>query len=388
MAEEIVKPDLNFAREIIKAGGESLKKCYQCSTCTVVCNLAPDKSPFPRKEMLYAQWGIKEKLFKNPDIWLCHHCGDCTAYCPRGAKPGEVLGAVRKLMIREYSPPSFLAKWVSDPRYLILIFLIPLLLFLGEMAILGYFSGVEIPRGENGEMSYVAFLPAVPWIDVPFMVIAAFALICFYNGVKRYWLDLTSSAEIKRKDIYGCIYDSIKDILLHRKFQLCNVNKGRYTAHIFVLYAFIGLAITTGIAAFYEWVLHWESPYPQTNIVKIIGNISGIALLIGMFLVIVNRAKNAVKQGIGSYFDWLLITIISGIGVTGFLAELLRLAEVETLGYISYIAHLVFVFALFAYAPHSKMAHMVYRATAMVFAKATLRDPSRAEYYFETQKSQ
>jgi len=376
MADEIVKPDLTFAKEVIKSGGESLKKCYQCSTCTVVCNLTPDKAPFPRKEMLYAQWGIKEKLFKNPDIWLCHHCGDCTAYCPRGAKPGEVLGAVRKLMIKNYSPPSFLAKWVSEPKYLLLIFLIPLLLFFGEMAILGYFSGVEIPRDENGEMSYVAFLPAVPWIDGPFMLIAAFAIICFYYGVKRYWLDLTSGMEIKRKDIYGCIYETVKDILLHKKFQLCSVNKGRYSAHMLVFYSFIGLAITTSIAFFYEWVLQWESPYPQTNIVKIIGNISGIALIIGILLVIANRAKNAVKQGMGSYFDWLLITIIAVVGITGFLAELLRLAEVETLGYASYIAHLVFVFALFAYAPHSKMAHMVYRATAMVFAKAAMREQS------------
>lgn len=369
-----LKPDLSFAKEVIKAGGESLKKCYQCATCTVMCNLAPDRTPFPRKEMLYAQWGIKERLFTNPDIWLCHHCGDCTAYCPRGAKPGEVLSAVRHLMIRDYSPPSFLAKWLSHPKYLILIFLIPLLFFLGEMAILGYFSGVEIPRGENGEMSYRAFLPPVPWIDVPFMALAAFAIICFYHGVKRYWLDLASAAEVKRKDIYQCIYETIKDILLHKKFQLCIINKGRYTAHLLVFYAFIGLAITTGLAFFYDWILGWPSPYPQTTPIKIIGNLSGIALIIGMFLVIVNRSKNAAKQGLGSYSDWLLITVIAGVGVTGFLAQILRLAEVETLGYASYIAHLVFVFVLFAYAPHSKMAHMVYRATAMVFSKASMRE--------------
>jgi quinone-modifying oxidoreductase subunit QmoC len=33
----------------------------------------------------------------------------------------------------------------------------------------------------------------------------------------------------------------------------------------------------------------------------------------------------------------------------------------------------VFIFFLFAYAPYSKMAHMVYRTTAMVYAKLSGR---------------
>jgi quinone-modifying oxidoreductase, subunit QmoC len=114
MAEQIMNQDTSFVDEILKYGGGDLMKCYQCGTCSVVCNPTPNNRPFLRKEMLYSQWGMKDKLMGDPDIWLCHQCSDCTKHCPRGAKPGEVLGALRKVAIAEHSFPKFLGKAVGD----------------------------------------------------------------------------------------------------------------------------------------------------------------------------------------------------------------------------------------------------------------------------------
>ncbi len=379
--EQTIKPDLNFVKDIIASGGESLKKCYQCSTCTVVCNVTPDEKPFPRKEMLYAQWGMKDKLISNPDVWLCHQCSDCTAYCPRGAKPGEVLGAIRKMTIKEYSPTP-LAKMAGDPKYLLVLFALPVLIFIGIIGSLGHFS--NIPRGDDGGIVYSHFVP-VPYIDTVFILASVFAVISFFIGIKKYWTDMSAGMQLKG-DVMDSLKATIVDILSHKRFQKCNVTKDRSTAHLLVFYAFIGLAITTGWGVLYLYGYEifgiqktflfnfGETPYPLYDPMKILGNASAIALLLGMLLVTANRFKNAEKAGGGSYFDWLFIAVIFAIVITGILSEVLRLADIAELAYPVYFTHLVCIFFLIAYAPFSKMAHMVYRATAMVFARNAQRE--------------
>lgn len=372
MAEQVISPDLRFVKDIITSGGEDLKKCYQCSTCTVVCNVTPDNKPFPRKEMMYAQWGLKDKLISNPDIWLCHQCSDCTAHCPRGAKPGEVLGAVRKLSIEHYSPTP-LAKMVGNPKYLFILFAIPVLLFLLYIVPKGYLDLSSIPRGENGEIVYSKFMPVFPQIDVTFGAAAFFALVCFIVGVKRYWADMSSGVKVQG-NLSNTIKEVIAEILAHKRFEKCNVTKDRKSSHLFVFYSFVGLAITTTLAIVYLYGFKYESPYPLYDPLKIIGNLSALALLYGITLVTRNRLRNAEKAGKGSYYDWLFIIVIYAIVLTGIFSQLFRLANIAFLAYPTYFFHLVFVFFLFAYAPFSKMAHMVYRTTAMVFARYVKRD--------------
>ena len=374
MAEQIVSPDLNFVKEVIAAGADSLKKCYQCSTCTVVCEVTPNNKPFPRKEMLYAQWGMKDQLITNPDIWLCHQCSDCTAFCPRGAKPGEVLGAVRKVTIKEHSGPRFMAELTSNPKYALLLFAIPVAIFLVILGAIGHLDLTAISLNENGVIAFPEFIPDI-YVDMIMVPTAGFAALVFLLAITKYWSAMAASAGgVGGGDIVNSITGTLIDIFSHKKFSACGVAKDRKVSHLLVFYSFIGLAITTSLGVFYVYGLKWEMPYPQTNILKLIGNASAVGLLVGMTYMITNRMKNQAKAGLGSYFDWLLIVIIFGTCVTGILAEVIRLAKLPVPAYITYFAHLVFIFVLFAYAPFSKMAHMVYRTTAMVFARHIQRD--------------
>jgi len=174
---------------------------------------------------------------------------------------------------------------------------------------------------------------------------------------------------VSRGSILQSITKTIREILAHSEFRKCDYAKSRTSAHLLTFYGFIGLAITTAWAVFYLYVLKWDSPYPLSGPLKIWANLSALALLIGITLVVFARIKTSLKAGLGSYFDWLLIIVIFVITATGILSEIFRLADVAPLAYPFYFLHLVFVFFLFVYAPFSKMAHIVYRTTAMVFSR-------------------
>ena len=83
MTEAQLSPSKAFRKELMARGGRTVTRCYQCATCSSVCDLAPADAPFPRAQMLDAQWGLEEKVVYNPAVWLCHQCNDCTTRCPR-----------------------------------------------------------------------------------------------------------------------------------------------------------------------------------------------------------------------------------------------------------------------------------------------------------------
>jgi quinone-modifying oxidoreductase, subunit QmoC len=73
------------------------------------------------------------------------------------------------------------------------------------------------------------------------------------------------------------------------------------------------------------------------------------------------------KDQVTTFKDWYLIGLVLGLGVTGMLTELARLADAAFLTYLLYYIHLMFVFVLFMFLPFSKLAHLVYRTVAMAY---------------------
>ncbi|MGB5620221.1 MAG: quinone-interacting membrane-bound oxidoreductase complex subunit QmoC [Desulfobacterales bacterium] len=386
MAETItLEPDLGFIKDVSKLGGGDLKKCYQCATCSVACKISPDNKPFPRKEMIAASWGLKDRLIADYDVWLCHNCGDCTTLCPRGAKPGDVMGAIRAYAVKVYSKPTFLADWVNDPSKIPLLLAIPAVLFI----VVGFLLNAVF--GSAFHTTFLNFSPQdaviahsnfihTTLVDVIMIPAFFFAIGVFAFGLKNFLNDmhqqavLTGKAEDKPLEMGGVIQALIRTIptiLLHKKFNECGENKDRATAHLLVLFSFIGLFIVTNVFFVALYVFQEHGPYSQMNPVKWLANISGVALIVGSFLLIQKRRDKTDQYS--AYKDWYLLGLVFLLGVTGMGTELTRLAGWAGVSYGVYFIHLLLIFSLFAYTPFSKLAHLVYRTVAMTYAEYTYR---------------
>ena len=182
MANVTLTPDSGFARELMDAGADSLKKCYQCATCSVACPMAPANSPYPRKEMVWASWGQKDRLLSDPDIWLCHNCGNCAELCPRGAKPADVMAACRNIAYKKLVKPAKVGEWMSSPKGLPILFLIPAIIWLVVWAIRAAIVGSWFPRTEDGRIVFGQIFYGDYTIDPIFMLTFFGAVFLLYRG--------------------------------------------------------------------------------------------------------------------------------------------------------------------------------------------------------------
>jgi heterodisulfide reductase subunit C len=96
--EAIVKGEVSFADEIYALpGGEGVRLCIQCGTCSGSCPNADKMDYAPRKLIAMARAGMREEVLSSNSMWLCLSCYLCTVRCPRGIKTTEFMHALERL---------------------------------------------------------------------------------------------------------------------------------------------------------------------------------------------------------------------------------------------------------------------------------------------------
>ena len=92
---ETVAPYKEIIDVIKEKGGDSLKYCYQCGLCDVVCPWNRVRDFSMRKLVRQGTFGLTE--IEQEEIWRCTTCGTCPSRCPRGVNQIEAGVALRKI---------------------------------------------------------------------------------------------------------------------------------------------------------------------------------------------------------------------------------------------------------------------------------------------------
>jgi quinone-modifying oxidoreductase subunit QmoC len=365
-----IHPSADFREAFARQGGAAAARCYQCAACSSVCELAPAGAPFPRRQVLWAQWGLIDRLAADPGPWLCHQCNDCSLRCPRDVAPGDLMAAVRATVVERLAAPAFLGSLVADARRTWpLLVLLPLLFWL---ALLAATTGLAVPE-VHAEMAALEgrfhYQEAVPHllIYVVYTAAALWSVAAIWTSGRRFWRLLGLGAA-RRGSFLANLVPVVLEIAAHRRFARCDrgVPKRRW-GHFLLMWGFAGAALTSAILVVYLYGLG-RYPLPLDHWVKWLGNLSALALLVGGTLLYANRLLPGDRlAGATSPADRFFLYTVLGVIATGVLTELLRFVAVPPAAAVAaYLLHLAIALTLFLTFPYCKFAHLVYRTLAMV----------------------
>lgn len=92
---ETVAPFKEVIDEIIEAGGDAFRFCFQCGLCDAVCPWNRVRQFSIRRIIREATFGLTE--IDGEDIWRCTTCGRCPQQCPRGVQQIAVGVSLRRV---------------------------------------------------------------------------------------------------------------------------------------------------------------------------------------------------------------------------------------------------------------------------------------------------
>jgi heterodisulfide reductase subunit C len=81
-------------------GGEKIKICQQCGTCTGSCPTSYLMDYGPREIIAAFRAGMIDRVVKSNTIWLCTSCYYCTVRCPAGIKITDLMYELKRLAIK------------------------------------------------------------------------------------------------------------------------------------------------------------------------------------------------------------------------------------------------------------------------------------------------
>ena len=87
-----------FTDEVMATdGGENIRLCMQCGSCTGSCPTANKMDYTPAELIAMIRAGLRDEVLSSKAPWYCVSCYACTVRCPRGVKITNLMHAIERL---------------------------------------------------------------------------------------------------------------------------------------------------------------------------------------------------------------------------------------------------------------------------------------------------
>jgi len=343
--------------EVKALGAEGVDDCMQCGTCSASCSLSQGDNPFPRNIYRYIQLGMRDKLLKSSEPWLCYYCGDCNTSCPRGTEPAETMMAVRRWLTIQYDWTGLAKKfYLSKTWEFGALGAVALFIFL----LFGFFHGPVV----TDHVSVNSFAP-VAWVEMGDLLLAGILSIFLLSNAARMFHFIMGGTKVP----LSLYITEAKSFFLHfatqKKWRQCSEDRSKWFKHFLLVSGYV--TMLSLIIIFIRWFQVDDSSWHFSSIFGYYATGTILYVTVDMF-----RSRLRKKDMIHRFShtsDYLFLVLLFLTSLTGLMMHLFRLGGWPIGTYVIYVVHLaIAVPMLVIEVPFGKWSHLLYRPLAVFLA--------------------
>lgn len=359
--------------ELLQQANHIMTICNACRYCEGLCAV------FPAME--------RRRTFNASDLVflanLCHNCRGCYYDC-QYAPPHEFDVNVPKTFSQLRSESYAAFAWpnalsgVFKGNGVKVSWVLAVSLLVALTAGLALVDRTELFGQHSGDGAFYEVVPY--WAMVgPALAITLLGGLAMLMGLARFWSH--SGGTLRDFLNVGAHRAAIVDAMTLRNLggggAGCHYPSERLSSvrrrfHHWTFYGFLLSFASTTVAAVYENLLGWPSPYPYLSLPVVLGTVGGIGLCIGTtgLLVLARRRDEAPEDTSLRGMDTAFLFSLFLTSITGLVLMVLR--ESSAMGLLLVI-HLGAVLGLFVTIPYGKFVHGIYRYAALVLDQVERR---------------
>jgi ferredoxin len=363
----IVQSDPALLTEVKKYGNFDTNACFQCGSCTVICNLTKDTASFPRRIFRYVLLGLRKPLLSSLEPWLCYYCGDCSTTCPRQTEPAESMMTLRRYLSVQYDWTGISSKIYKSKAWEIGILTIIGLLVL--LMTLIYHITVGLP------FSAIVIKPVLTNMEHMFSIVTVFTISIFafaiffliLNAARMFWYTVHKDNEIHIPPLL--FLTEAKTFISHaitQKLFLECTDRSRWIKHLSLV---SGCVIMFLILVFFLKWFQTDNLYPIYHPQRWLGYLATGSLMYATLEILIGRIRK--REQIHMFSDptdWTLPIMILLTAISGIAVHILRYSGLSLAAHFTYAVHVaITVPMIIIEIPFGKWTHAIYRPLAIYF---------------------